>query len=186
MKDLFFFVFIFICFNSIAKPEIDTINVYDNSKQLNLKCEKETIYFFCPVNSLTKEVYLEKFEKLYKKRKIQSINNLNFCLVFFKKGISKSKGLNIYFSKIDSLLFINEFTVIFQNFDRNKIEKTGKRTEIDKYYNTFFYSTSNLSKINFEDSVTCFNSLDEKILVYENYISQLINPVYSDSKKYLC
>ena len=183
MRKIFFFILLFVCFNSMAKPEIDTIIIADNSKKNIFKCENEKIYFFCPINSLSKEVYLEKFEKFNKKRNIQSIEKLNFCIVFYKIGIKKSKGLNITFSKIDSAIFINDFSVVFQNFEKSKLEKTGKRLEIDKYYNTNFFSNSNLASISIEESVTCFNSYDERILLYENYISQLINPVYSDSEK---
>lgn len=183
MRNLIFFVTIFVCFNSIAKPEIDTIIIADNSKKIIFKCDTEKIYFFCPINSLSKEVYLEKFEKFFKKRNIQSLDKLNFCIVFYKMGISKSKGLNINFQKIDTTILINDFSVIFQNFEKSKLEKTGKRIEIDKYYNTSFFSNTNLARVSIEESVTCFNSYDERIPVYENYISQLINPVYSDSEK---
>ena len=78
MRNLIFFVTIFVCFNSIAKPEIDTIIIADNSKKIIFKCDTEKIYFFCPINSLSKEVYLEKFEKFFKKRNIQSLDKLNF------------------------------------------------------------------------------------------------------------
>lgn len=182
-KALIYFSTLF-CFNLIAKPSFDTLSVSDNSKILLLKSEKKSIYIFCPINSLdyTKEIYLEKFDKLYKKSKIQAIDSVNFKLIFYKRSTNKSKGLNIYFSKLDSLVLVNDFEVYFQNFERDEIYKTSQRSDIKKRYVTSFKSDSKLSKVDISENVSCFNNLAERIPEYENFISQLVNPVYSDAE----
>jgi hypothetical protein len=123
MEKILIFLACFYCFNIVAKPSFDTLSVSHNSKLLRLESKKQSIYIFCPINSFTKEIYLEKFDKLFKKSKIQAIDSLDFKLIFYKRSTNKSKGLNIYFSNIDSLLLVNEFEVYFQNFEKEKIYK---------------------------------------------------------------
>lgn len=183
MEKILIYLACFYCFNLAAKPSFDTLSIIDNSKLLRLESKKQSIYIFCPINSFTKEIYLEKFDKLFKKSKIQALDSLDFKLIFYKRSTNKSKGLNIYFSYLDSLVLVNEFEVYFQNFDREKVYKTSLRSEIVKRYITSFISDSNLSKVDISENVSCFNNLAERIPEYENFISQLINPIYSDAEK---
>jgi hypothetical protein len=180
-KALIYFSCLF-CFTLAAKPSLDTLSHSDNSKKLILKSKSQTIYFFCPINFLPKEEYIQKFDKLYKKSKIQSIDSLSFMLIFFSRSTNKSKGLNVSFSDNDTMVYVNEFETYFQNFERKKIEETIVRNEIAKRYKSKFISESNLSLIIIAD-IFCFNNLAERIPEYENFISQLINPVYSDAEK---
>lgn len=182
MKKALIYFSILFCFTLAAKPSLDTLSHADNSKKLILKSKSQTIYFFCPINFLPKEEYIQKFDKLYKKSKIQTIDSLSFMLIFFSRSTNKSKGLNVSFSDKDTMVFINEFETYFQNFERKKIEETSVRNEISKRYKTKFISESNLSLIINAD-IFCFNNLAERIPEYENFISQLVNPVYSDTEK---
>jgi hypothetical protein len=183
-KALIYFSCLF-CFTLAAKPSFDTLSVSDNSKIISLNSEKKSIYIFCPINSsdYTKEIYLEKFDKFFKKSKIQAIDSVHFKLIFYKRSTNKSKGLNIYFSKLDSLVLVNDFEVYFQNFERDEVYNTSQRSDIKKRYVTNFKNDFKLSKVDISENVNCFNNLAERIPEYENFISQLINPVYTDAEK---
>lgn len=182
MKTALIIISCFFCFKLFAKPSFDTLSIRDNSKLVRLQSESQAIFFFCPINSFSKELYLENFNKLYKKSKIQVIENVSFKLVFFYRSINKSKGLNVYFSDKDTLVLINDFETYFLNFDRKKVEKTSVRLEVGKRYVTSFKSESNLSLVCNSD-IFCFNNLAERIPEYEFFITQLINPIYSDAEK---
>ncbi len=188
MKTLTTIFFFLNSLNSFSAPIVDTIKYVDNLEIQKQSSKGKTIYFFCPVNSFTQENYLEKFNSLYRKKKIQSLNDCTIKLIFFNSAKSEAKGLKVKFNGIDSTIIINEFECIFENFDRRKIQIHVEREDISKYYRTnWFNNNSSLISVNISDSVTCFNQLPDRIPVYENYISQLFKPLYSDSEmiKYL-
>jgi hypothetical protein len=183
MRFLAFF-FVFSLQNLWSSPEIDTLYVTSNEDTLEFEKKSKIIYFICPLSNCDKQKYLEKFSVLLKKKRIQNINNVNFQIVFFHDNVKyRSKGLRIRFSKIDSLILFNDFNVVFQNFDKNQLLFTSNREEIKKTYNLFFYNFGNLAKVNLNESIACYSSTDERIPNYENFISQLVNPVFSELER---
>ena len=188
MKTLTAIIFILNSLYSFSAPIVDTIRYVDNVGIQKQSSKGKTIYFFCPINSFDQENYLEKFNSLYRKKKIQSLNDCTIKLIFFNSSKSEAKGLKVKFNGADTTIIINEFECIFENFDRRKIQIHVERDDINKYYRTkWFNKNSSLISVSISDSVTCFNQLPDRIPVYENYISQLFKPLYSDSEmiKYL-
>ncbi|MBM3186627.1 MAG: hypothetical protein FJZ67_10015 [Bacteroidetes bacterium] len=84
---------------------------------------------------------------------------------------------------MDSLILFNDFNVVFQNFDKKQLLFTSNREEIKKTYNLTLYNFSNLAKVNLNESIACYSSTDERIPNYENFISQLVNPVFSELER---
>lgn len=184
MKQLIIFLFLSISQINWAQPKIDTITILSNESIVKFESELQSIYFFCPISSVKKSEYLDKYSDFIKKKKIQALSETHLKMIFFNDNPkNRSKGLRAYFSKEDSLIIINEFAVIFQNFEGSKLIFTSQREEIKKYYGIKFYSKSNLSNVSINESVGCYNSLSERIPNYENFISQLINPIFSESER---
>jgi hypothetical protein len=168
-------------------PNVDTLKFNDNSKTLELDKQDKSILFFCPLNATSEESYLEKFDILFKKKKIQILDSLTFKIIFFSSNSNRSKGLKVKIKGIESVILINEFNCIFQNFPNKNIIKHASRIETQKYFETEFYFNTSVSNVKIREDVSCFTSLADRIPVYENYILQLSKPVYSDSEmiKYL-
>ena len=61
--------------------------------------------------------------------------------------------------------------------------KTIERIDISKRYGINFYGDSSLADIFIAEDVSCFSKLSERIPNYEEFISQLINPVYSTEEQ---
>lgn len=163
-----------------AIPKVDTIKLNSNLKEFNITGTQKSIYFFCPINSTSEELYLEKFNLLYRKKKIQIIDSLNFCIVFFNAGTNLSKGIKVKIKGHDPLEYINDFSCIFENFSQRELEIHASRNEMLKYYITEFYNGTSSVNVKLKEDIACYSSLAERIPNYENYISQLFKPVYSE------
>ena len=178
-KNLLIVYFFQICL-VWATPEVDTIKLTNNSKDFEISANQKSIYFFCPVNSTSEELYLEKFDILFRKKKIQNIDGLAFNIVFFNSGTNLSKGLKIKIKGHETLVYINDFSCIFQNFSQREIVIHASRIEMLKYYITDFYSGISSINVKLKEDIACYSSLAERIPNYENYIAQLFKPVYTE------
>jgi hypothetical protein len=172
------FITIFGYVNAIPKYEIIRFN--DNEKIFEINQNSKAIFFFCPVNSINEESYIEKFNLLYRKKKIQSIDSLAFNIVFFQTSTNRSKGLKVKINGYESLVYINDFSCIFQNFSQRELVIHASRNEMLKYYITEFYNGTSSVNVKLKEDIACYSSLAERIPNYENYISQLFKPVYSE------
>jgi hypothetical protein len=176
---IFFFVFSFL--SVFSKPNLVTFNIEKNEDKNIFFTKNSTVYFFCPTSHVKKEKYIEQIQSFINSERIDKIENLNIVLVLFIENLyDPSQGVNCYFSADDSLI-INEFCVCFQNFEKNKILKTQQRKEIIKYYDLRFL-TNSIVNICLKPT-KCFNNLSEKIFEYEKFVSELFNPIYSESEK---
>ena len=179
-KNLLLIVYFFQICIVWATPEVDTFKLTNNSKDLEISAKQKSIYFFCPVNSTSEELYLEKFDILFRKKKIQNIDGLAFNIVFFNSGTNLSKGLKIKIKGHETLVYINDFSCVFQNFLQREMVIHASRIEMLKYYITDFYSGTSSVNVKLKEDIACYSSLAERIPNYENYISQLFKPVYSE------
>jgi hypothetical protein len=180
IKEIILAVCLFQICSIRAIPKVDTIKLNNNLKEFNLTGTQKSIYFFCPINSTSEELYLEKFNLLYRKKKIQTIDSLNFCIVFFNAGTNLSKGIKVKIKGHDPLEYINDFSCIFENFSQRELEIHASRNEMLKYYITEFYNGTSSVNVKLKEDIACYSSLAERIPNYENYISQLFKPVYSE------
>lgn len=172
------FITIFGYVNAIPIYEIIRFN--DNEKTFEINQNSKSIFFFCPVNSINEETYIEKFNLLYKKKKIQSIDSLAFNIVFFQTSTNRSKGLKVKINGYELLVYINDFSCIFQNFAQREMVIHASRIEMLKYYITDFYSGTSSVNVKLKEDIACYSSLAERIPNYENYIAQLYKPVYTE------
>lgn len=172
------FITIFGYVNAI--PKYDIIRFNDNEKIFEISHNSKLIYFFCPVNSINEDSYIEKFNLLYKKKKIQSIDSLSFNIIFFQTSTNRSKGLKVKINGHESLVYINDFSCIFQNFSQREMVIHASRIEMLKYYISDFYSGTSSVNVKLKEDIACYSSLAERIPNYENYIAQLYKPVYTE------
>ena len=177
--------FLFLSFsNFVLCQKIDSLVIQNTDSIYTLNSLEKTIYFVCPVRNCAKTEYWNKFNELLSKKKIKKIKEVNFTLVFFNENVkNRSKGLKLKFGKSDSVLYVNEFRAYFHSFQRNDLLKTIERIDISKRYGINFYGDSSLADIFIAEDVSCFSKLSELIPNYEEFISQLINPVYSTEEQ---
>jgi hypothetical protein len=100
--------------------------------------------------------------------------------VFFNAGTNLSKGIKVKINGHDPLEYINDFSCIFQNFSQRELVIHASRNEMLKYYITEFYNGTSSVNVKLKEDIACYSSLAERIPNYENYISQLFKPVYSE------
>jgi hypothetical protein len=178
---ILFFVFSFFFRFGFSSPIVDTVRIEFNEKNNIFISKNPTVYFFCPTLHINEEKYFEQFWKLIGKRKIQKIDSVEFIIVLFKENqFNPSKGAKCSFNS-DSLI-INDFSVLFMNFDSTSVLKNHQRIELKKYFEVNFV-IKNFSQVSLLPSIACFNNLAERIPQYENFISELINPIYSEVER---
>jgi hypothetical protein len=178
---ILFFVFSFFFRFGFSSPIVDTVRIEFNEKNNIFISKNPTVYFFCPTFHINEEKYFEQFWKLLGKRKIQKIDSVDFTIVLFKENqFNPSKGAKCSFNS-DSLI-INDFSVLLMNFDSTSVLKNHQRNELKKYFEVNFVF-KNFAKVSLLPSIACFNNLAERIPQYENFISELINPIYSEEER---
>jgi hypothetical protein len=166
--------------NIFAAPRFEVFRQENNDEIFELKEQSKSIYFFCPLNSTNEQSYMEKFDLLFNKKKIQSIDSLTFNIVFFNSNVNRSKGLKVQLMGLNSPILINEFNCLFQNFSAKELLRHISRNEMLKYYISEFYSGTSTINVKLKEDIACYSSLAERIPNYENYIYQLIKPNYSE------
>jgi hypothetical protein len=167
-------------FFSISSPLLYDRTIENNSAVTEIQNEKNSIFFLCPIQYLSKEKYIEKAKDLISNNNISSVEELKVTLLFFSEDSEYYSGgplIKLQTNEKDTTFIVNDFAAIFLGF--NNFEGCLERKVISRYYSYFSYGESNVFNVSAQRGITCFKSLDERIPFYQNILKEYFYPSYS-------